>query len=262
MGYLDQNRQYYDRLARMESQFGKPADRDELRRPLETLGGLAWLGGSVQGQRVLCLAAGGGRQGPLYAAAGAEVTVVDVSREMLALDRQVAAENKLNLSTVETSMEDLSMFAPDHFDVVIQPVSTCYVPDVVPVFREVARVVRSSGGLYISQHKQPCSLQASLEPSVHGYEVTLPYYQEGSLPVSTEPGRIREAGAVEYLHRWEQLIGGICRSGFVIEDLIEPMHAQGDAAIGKFGHRSLFIPPYVRVKARRVVAHRTVAVYE
>ena len=41
---------------------------------------------------MLCLAAGGGKQSALYAAAGAEVTVVDLSPEMLALDRQVAAE--------------------------------------------------------------------------------------------------------------------------------------------------------------------------
>jgi hypothetical protein len=38
----------------------------------------------------------------------------------------------------------------------------------------------------------------------------------------------------------------------VIEDLIEPPHAQADAAPGSFGHRSRYVAPYVRVKARRV----------
>ena len=65
---------------------------------------------------LLCLASGGGRQGALYAAAGAQVTVVDVSPEMLAIDRQVAAERGLSLRTVEASMDDLSALAPASFD--------------------------------------------------------------------------------------------------------------------------------------------------
>ena len=36
--------------------------------------------GSLEGRRVLCLAAGGGTHGPLFALAGADVTVVDFSK--------------------------------------------------------------------------------------------------------------------------------------------------------------------------------------
>jgi hypothetical protein len=43
----------------------------------------------------------------------------------------------------------------------------------------------------------------------------------------------------------------MCRAGFVIEDLIEPLHAKADAAPGSFGHRSRYVAPYVRVKGRR-----------
>jgi hypothetical protein len=38
----------------------------------------------------------------------------------------------------------------------------------------------------------------------------------------------------------------------VIEDVIEPVHAEADAARGAFAHRCTFIAPYVRLKARRV----------
>ena len=170
---------------------------------------------------------------------------------MLSLDRQVAVENGLTLSTVETSMEDLTMLSEAYFDVVVQPVSTCYVPNIKAVYQEVARVI-CRGGVYVSQHKQPISLQASVEPSAGGYELIHPYYCQGSLPLAAEPNRIRESGAVEYLHRWEDVIGGMCRAGFVIEDLLEPLHADSNSAEGKFGHRSLFVPPYVRIKARRI----------
>lgn len=209
-----------------------------------------WLG-DVRGRRVLCLAAGGGRQSALYAAAGAVVTIVDVSGEMLAADRTVAAERGFQVRLVEASMDDLSMFAAGEFDAVVHPVSTCYVPDVQPVFREVARVTRI-GGLYVSQHKSPVSLQTGLRPNAGGeYEIVERYYRTGPLPAA-EPSVLRERGTLEFLHRWEDLIGGMCRAGFVIEDLIEPAHAKPQAAMATFAHRAQYVAPYVRIKARRV----------
>ncbi len=231
----------------------RAAARDEdFRDPLATVDGAGWLGTSIADKRVLCLAAGGGRHSALYAAAGARVTVVDLSGQMLALDRTVAQERGLDIRTVEASMDDLSALAAASFDIVIQPVSTCYVPRVVDVYREVARVT-VAGGLYISQHKQPASLQASVSPGPRGYEVVEPYYRQGPLPaVAGSPHR--ELGTLEFLHRWEELLGGMCRAGFAIEDLYEPLHADDRAATGSFAHRSGYLAPYVRIKARRLAA--------
>ena len=248
------NARSWDRLAQQSAPLAHAARDEDFVRPLETVDPLGWLGGSVEGKNVLCLAAGGGRQSALYAAAGAKVVVVDISDEMLRRDREVAIERRLSIHPVKTSMDDLSMFADEEFDIVIHPVSTCYVPDVIAVYRQVARIVRS-GGLYISQHKSPVSLQVPTKPQSAGYALEQPYYQNGPLPAS-EPSRIREMGTLEFLHRWEELLGGLCRVGFVIEDLVEPFHADAKADRGSFGHRSKYIPPYVRVKARRKDANR------
>jgi SAM-dependent methyltransferase len=244
------NAKAWDALARQKVPLAQPAANADFSEPLEVLDAAGWLG-DVRGRRVLCLATGGGRQSALYAAAGAEVTVVDVSGEMLAADRAVAAERGFQVRLVQTSMDDLSMFAAGEFDAVIHPVSTCYVPDVVPVFREVARVTRI-GGLYVSQHKSPVSLQATLRPNAAGqYGIAERYYRTGPLPAAA-PSALRERGTLEFLHRWEELIGGMCRAGFVIEDLIEPAHAKPQAAAGTFAHRAQYVAPYVRIKARRV----------
>lgn len=244
-----QNRRAWDARVERRDTFTKPASDAEFKTPLATVDGLGWLGNSIAGKRLLCLAAGGGRQGPLYAAAGADVTVIDISPAMLALDRQVAMERDLRLRTIEASMDDLSMLADASFEIVIHPVSTCYVPDVLAVYREVARVTMP-GGLYISQHKSPVSLQAEVKPSPRGYELTEPYYRRGPLP-QVSGSRHREEGTLEFLHRWEELVGGMCRAGFVIEDLIEPQHADLQAEQGTFAHRSRYVAPYVRIKARR-----------
>jgi SAM-dependent methyltransferase len=245
----EHNRRAWDGMVRDKQRFTIPARDEDFLHPLKTVDQLGWLGGDIRGRKLLCLAAGGGKHGPLYAAAGAEVTVVDISPAMLELDREVAAERGYALRTVEASMDDLAAFAPGEFDIVIHPVSTCYVPEIAPVYREVARITRS-GGLYISQHKTPTNLQAEQKPTARGYEVSEPYYRTGPLP-PVVGSRLREEGTLEYLHRWEGILGHLCRSGFVIEDVCEPLHADKDAEPGSFGHRCKFIAPYVRIKARR-----------
>lgn len=215
--------------------------------------GPGWLG-DITGKRVLCLAAGGGRQGPLYAAAGATVIVVDISEAMLRIDRQVCDGRGLSVQTIQASMDDLSMLSDASFDIVIHPVSTCYVPNIAQVYAEVARVMRP-GGLYISQHKQPASLQASIDVDPIGhYHFLFEIGRDKPLPSISRTNLVREQGTCEFIHRWQALIGLMCQSGFVVEDLIEPDHADVSAKPGSFEHRSCFISPYVRIKARRTSA--------
>ena len=253
-----QNKAAWDRLAKTQDRLARPARDVDFVNPLKSVDGAGWLGDSIAGKRTLCLAAGGGRQGPLYAAAGAIVTVVDISPAMLELDRDVASTRKLKLTTVEASMDDLSMLAEASFDIVTHPVSTCYVPDIGLVYSQVARVL-VGGGVYISQHKQPVSLQTQPNSKVGEYKISHPYYVKEPLPQSVTPNLVREQGTVEYLHRWEEILGGMCRSGMVIEDVTEPLHAQAESSIDSFGFRSQFIPPYVRIKARRISNDRTAA---
>jgi ubiquinone/menaquinone biosynthesis C-methylase UbiE len=238
------------------SRFAKVATDEECAQPLLALDRRGWLPGSVKGLDVLCLASGGGWQSILYAAAGANVTVVDVSSEMLRLDDREAKRRNLSVRIVEASMDDLSAFAEESFDVVHQPVSTCYVPSLAAVYAETARVLRNDG-LYISQHKQPTSLQIVERDQQDRYVIGVEYYHADPLPEVPDRS-YREAGAREYLHRWEDLVGGLCRAGFVIEDLTEPVRADPRAKPGDFRHRGRFVAPYLRIKARRVKERRSI----
>jgi SAM-dependent methyltransferase len=247
---LAQNRVVWDRLAESGSVFATVATDDECRNPLAALDSRGWLPPSVRGLNILCLAAAGGWQSILYACGGANVTVVDLSRSMLRLDEREATRRNIVVRTIEGSMDDLSMLNESTFDLVHQPVSTCYVPRLAPVYREIARVLRP-GGLYISQHKQPTSLQVTHRDAKDRYVLGIEYYQSEALP--DVPDRTyREAGAVEYLHPWEELVGELCRTGFLLEDLGEPDRSDRQAPPGHFAHRGRFVAPYVRLKARRL----------
>lgn len=246
----DHNRCAWDERVSRGDWYTETATERQFKNPLAVIDQCGWLENNVSGRRVLCLAAGGGKQSVLFAAAGAIVTVVDISPRMLELDKKIAAERQLKIETVEASIDDLSKLGERHFDIVVQPVSICYVPHVERVYRQVARVTVPSG-IYICHHKQPVNLQADSLASSRGYLLNEPYFRNGPLPPAPPTAVNRESGTLEFLHRWEQLLGGLCRSGFVIEDVAEPKHHDPNSAPGTFGHRSCFVPPYIAIKARR-----------
>ena len=262
---LAHNARAWDRLAEGLAPLARPAADEAFADPRTWLGsggsaGRSWLPDRLDGLEVLCLAAGGGKHGPLYAAAGARVTVIDLSSAMLDLDRQVARERRIDMEILQGSMDDLSMLAAARYDLVIHPVSTCYVPDVRRVFREVARVTKP-GGRYVSQHKSPTSLQASVETGATGrYELLHPHGGGGPLP-PTPPSRLREIGTQEFIHSLTALLGGICAAGFMVEDICEPDHTLPAAVPGSFAHRAAFVPPYLRVLARRAGKIGTGAIF-
>lgn len=103
----------------------------------------------VVGKKVLCLANGGGQASVALGLLDADVTVLDLSDEQLARDRKAALHHGLQVETVQGDMCDLSMFADSRFDLVWQPYSLNYSSTVEPVFREVARVLKTDGIYFV-----------------------------------------------------------------------------------------------------------------
>jgi SAM-dependent methyltransferase len=174
--------------------------------------------------KTLCLAAAGGQQAPLLAAAGAVVTVFDNSPMQLQQDKLVAERAGLSLERVQGDMRDLSMFADGQFDFIFHPCSNTFVPDVVPVWREAARVLRP-GGLLLSGFTNPVRYIFDDERTYSGQLVVrhaLPYsdmthLSDDELKVHvTDPGHPFEFG-----HTLDSQIGEQLRSGFVMTDFYE-----------------------------------------
>ena len=106
-----------------------------------------WFPADLHDVDLLCLAGGGGQQGPILAATGARVTVFDNSPRQLEQDRMVAHREGLDIRLVQGDMADLSVFAHASFDLIVHPCSNLFVPNVLPVWREAYRVLRPGGAL-------------------------------------------------------------------------------------------------------------------
>ncbi|HEX5732640.1 MAG TPA: class I SAM-dependent methyltransferase [Blastocatellia bacterium] len=193
--------------------------------------------------RVLCLASGGGQQGPVLAAAGASVTVFDNSTKQLEQDRLVAERDSLRLETVEGDMADLSVFPDESFDLVFHPCSNLFIPDVQPVWREAFRVLRRGGAL----------LAGFLNPAIYIFDRfqcergilevkhRLPYSDLTALSDEEMATFIEKGEPLEFSHTLTDQIGGQTEAGFVISGFYEDHHRNDPVA--------KYMPTYIATRA-------------
>ncbi|MFZ1597031.1 MAG: class I SAM-dependent methyltransferase [Anaerolineae bacterium] len=183
----------------------------------------SWFPDPLSGRDVLCLASGGGQQGPILAAAGAQVTVFDNSPAQLARDRQVAEREGLTIRTVQGDMADLSAFAGASFDLIFHPVSNCFAPAVRPVWRECYRVLRPGGAL-LAGFNNPLRYLFDAELADQGiFKVRhrLPYSDLTDL-TEEERQRYQAQGLpLEFGHTLDDQIGGQLAAGFVLTGFFE-----------------------------------------
>jgi SAM-dependent methyltransferase len=245
------NREAWDRQVARGNEWTRPfgpervaaARRGELELLLtpETPVPEDWLE-DLAGRDVLALASGGGQQAPLLAAAGAQVTVFDNSPAQLARDVEVAEREGLELRTVEGDMRDLSHFADESFDLVFNPCSVVFVPELRVVWREVFRVLRP-GGRFMMGVTNPLRMvfdEKELERGCFAVRHAIPYSDIVSLS-EEELRRLREEDEpIMFGHDLGSILGGQIEVGFLIDGFFEDLG--GDAL-------DAFIPSYLATRA-------------
>jgi SAM-dependent methyltransferase len=255
MDVREHNREVWDGLGSTDSPWTRPVDpevtaaarRGEWQilltpsRPVPA----TWFP-PLAGCRVLCLAGGGGQQGPVLAAAGAVVTVLDFSAEQLRRDGMVADRDGLELTLIQGDMGDLHMLGDDSFDLVVHPVSNVYVPEIAPVWREAARVLRD-GGVLMAGFMNPALFvfdQDRLQDGDLVVRHSLPYSEPTSLPDAERQRLVDDGDPLQFSHTWEEQVAGQLDAGFQLTDLYEDRRP---------GHPlATYLPTHVATRAVRV----------
>lgn len=179
---------------------------------------------SMESKKILCLASGGGQQAPLFAAAGAEVTVLDNSPAQLNRDRQVADAEGLSLFLEHGDMRDLSRFKADSFDLIFHPVSNSFVDDVPAVWKECYRVLKK-GGVLLAGFTNPLvyifDFKEWDENGKLAVKYSIPYSDTDQLPSEELHARMAAKETLEFGHSLAVQIGGQLKAGFILTDLYE-----------------------------------------
>jgi SAM-dependent methyltransferase len=236
---LERSAAYWNKQAADEERWSAPVDADTIARARagdwsivltpDKVVPRAWFPSDLKHVQLLALAGSGGQQAPVLAAAGAPVTVFDLSEGQLGKDRLVAEREGLDLRLEQGDMADLSRFADASFDLVVNPCSVCFVADVEPVWREVARVLRP-GGRFMTGFINPLFFLFDHDTASADRlqaRFALPY--DSTSPELHE--RAQAQGVDEFSHSIDALMGGQMRAGLRLIDLYEDNWPGADLAI-------------------------------
>ena len=182
----------------------------------------AWLG-SLQGARCLALAAGGGRQAPLLAAAGARVTLIDISEEQLTRDSNLAQRWHLDLDMHRCSADDLDFLQDASFDCIVLPLANCFFEDLTPVWRHCARLL-VPGGRLLYAFINPLAWSFDFikaQAGIFELKYPVPYSDEKSLGIEEFQRFVYPEVPMEFGHSLTDQMGELMRAGFVLADMFE-----------------------------------------
>ncbi|QDQ39942.1 class I SAM-dependent methyltransferase [Legionella geestiana] len=247
VNFLAHNEAAWNQQAILQSEWSKPVSSELIeaakrgqwdihitKKPIPE----SWLPKNIKGKDILCLASAGGQQAPVLAAAGANVTVFDISDKQLEHDSNVAKCNNLILKTVRGDMRELKGINDSSFDYIIHPISNLYVPDLKPVWKECYRVLRARGVLLASFYNpivfvfgknKELEAQGLLKP-----EYALPYADIEHLPQGMLNEKLNKKEAFVFGHSLTSQINEQLEAGFLLSGFYEDEHPSPRFLIEKF----------------------------
>lgn len=202
----------------------------------------SWIG-EVRGKKVLGLASGGGQQMPIFAALGANCTVLDYSIQQLESERLVSEREHYPIRIIRADMTKPLPFENEEFDLIFHPVSNCYVEEVKPIWKECYRILKVGGILLAGLDNGFNFLFDDDEKEiVH----SLPFN-----PLKNELQRksLEKADCgMQFSHSIEEQIGGQIEAGFVITGIYSDTNGNGNL------HRH-HVPTYWATRAVKKFFH-------
>lgn len=178
--------------------------------------------GPFRGAKILGLASGGGQQMPIFAALGAQCTVLDYSKRQLESEQLVAAREGYSIQIVHADMTQPLPFPDGEFDMIFHPVSNCYVQKVEPIFNECFRVLKHGGILMCGLGNEVNYLVNEDETAICN---TMPFD-----PLINDQQRKQledEDCGMQFSHNTQQQLGGQLKAGFILTDLYSDTNGQG-----------------------------------
>ena len=231
MNYTEINSKTIDRWVEEGWEWGKPVDHETYEKAKNGVWDVGltptkpvpheWFG-ELRGKKLLGLASGGGQQMPVFAALGADCTVLDYSERQLDSERLVAEREGYAINVVKADMTKTLPFPDGCFDLIFHPVSNNYIKDVYHVFRECYRVLKKGGILL-------CGL---------GNEVNYLVNEDETMIVNKMPfdplqnpdymkQLMEDDDGVQFSHTVEEQIGGQLKAGFILTDIFGDTNGEG-----------------------------------
>ncbi|MDR0948565.1 MAG: class I SAM-dependent methyltransferase [Lachnospiraceae bacterium] len=186
----------------------------------------------LKGKKVLGLASGGGQQMPVFAAYGADCTLLDYSKKQLDSDRLVAEREGYRMELVQADMAKRFPFENETFDVIFHPVCNIYIEDVYHIWNECSRVLKHGGVLIASLTHETYYLFDDTDTEPLTVRQTLPWNPLKNATAEELQRMVDNDEGLEFSHSITENIGGQLKAGFILTELFESRAA--DSVLGKY----------------------------
>ena len=183
----------------------------------------SWFG-NIRKKQILGLASGGGQQIPIFAALGADCTMLDYSEQQCRSEQLVADREGYSVRIIRA---DMTRRLP--FD--------CYVEKVEPIFQECYRILKK-GGILLGGYD--IGINFAFDESEEMLAHPLPYNPMQDEKLYQES--IANGWGIQFSHTLEEQLGGQLHAGFHLTDLYEDTNGEGNLC----RHH---IPSFVAVRA-------------
>ena len=231
MQYQDINARVIDRWVEEGWEWGVPLSHEEFEQAKTGRWNMgltptkpvphSWFG-DLKGKKVLGLASGGGQQMPIFAALGADCTVLDYSPRQLDSERLVAQREGYDIRIIRADMTTPLPFDDEEFDLIFHPVSNCYVAEVKPIFRECFRILKH-GGIFLA------GLGNEVNYLVDEDEQSIIYSMPFNPLIHADQRKMLEEtdSGMQFSHTLEEQIGGQLEAGLVLTHLFSDTNGEG-----------------------------------
>ena len=175
----------------------------------------------LKGLKVLGLASGGGQQMPVFTAKGAICTVFDNSFAQLAAEKMVAKREHYKIGLVKGDMAKPLPFMDESFDLIFNPVSTCYIRSVEPLWKECFRVLKP-GGVLMTGFSAPLTWALNVtDKPVEEVRIVnkLPY---DPITLAEGGGALHlDYGSLQFSHSLQTQLNGQLKAGFTLTHILD-----------------------------------------
>lgn len=246
MNYQDINAKTIDKWVEEGWTWGQPIDHETYVNALNGIWDVKltpnkyvphdWFG-DLKGKKVLGLASGGGQQMPIFAALGADCTLLDYADSQLESDRMMAQKEGYAIDIVKADMSKPLPFADESFNLIFHPVSNVYVKDVRSIWKECYRVLKKGG-----------ILLAGMDNGINFLFDDDEKLLINSLPFDplSNPEQMKQLmdtdSGIQFSHTIEEQLGGQLEAGLVLQALYEDTNEEGRLS-------ELNIPCFIASKA-------------
>ncbi len=204
--------------------------------------------GNVRGKKVLELGCGGAQCSIEFAKKGASVTAVDLSDAQLKFAKKLAGKHKVNIDFHQGSFQSVPFVKSKSQDIVFSAFAFQYSPDLNKCFKKVNRVLKKKG-LFVFSLDHPMYRIADYKT----LRLVQSYFKTGK--------KIEKWGNEDFViydHTFSELYNPLAKSGFFVEQIIEPdsrKKYKNDPWYGLWMYKPKLLkmmPPTIIFKCRKI----------